>query len=433
MVLILTKRDRWQWAAVLIAACILTYANGLGGGFTYDDKAIVRDNPRIRSPGKISQIFATSYFGGPRGAGTVYRPVLLLSYAVQWWIHGRQAVAFHAVNVLLHAGATLLLAALLLRIAIPPAAAFAGALLFAVAPIHVEAVTSLVGRGEVLAAVFTLLYLHLALRHFRLSSFALRASEDSPPPNPPGGAPLLRARGAHQGERIVGTGAGPPPFRSRRRGGMAGTPGTGLRPRASGPRRLGGGSRRRLSPPVVGPRRIHQIARDGDLRGGERPVSNRPAPPGRQRLRDPLPVSRQDGFSAASLGGRIGLVDRGRFGQSPAGDRLRAAPGGDHRRGASAPLLPLASGSGIPLLLLGVPAGVQPSFPDRNDLRRAARVSAERGPMSSGRGAHCGECGEPKCQRGALRSPEPPGCAHAAAFAAPGGGCPSSGRANNRA
>jgi hypothetical protein len=89
----LTKRQRWGWAAVLVAACVITYANGLGGGFTYDDKAIVRDNPRIRAPGNVSQIFTTSYFGGPRGSGTVYRPVLLLSYAVQWWIHGRQPVA----------------------------------------------------------------------------------------------------------------------------------------------------------------------------------------------------------------------------------------------------------------------------------------------------------------------------------------------------
>ncbi|HLN57228.1 MAG TPA: hypothetical protein VK416_01635 [Thermoanaerobaculia bacterium] len=85
----LTKRQRWGWGAVLVAACVITYANGLGGGFTYDDKAIVRDNPRIRAPGNVSQIFTTSYFGGPRGSGTVYRPVLLLSYAVQWWIHGR--------------------------------------------------------------------------------------------------------------------------------------------------------------------------------------------------------------------------------------------------------------------------------------------------------------------------------------------------------
>ena len=163
---------------MLVAACILAYANGLGGGFTYDDKAIVRDNPRIRAPGDVSQIFATSYFGGPRGSGTAYRPVLLLSYAVQWWIHGKQAAAFHAANVLLHAGATLLLASLFLRIAIPRAAALAGALLFAVLPIHVEAVTSLVGRGEVLSAVFALLYLHLALRHYRpLAPFGPAASD----------------------------------------------------------------------------------------------------------------------------------------------------------------------------------------------------------------------------------------------------------------
>jgi tetratricopeptide (TPR) repeat protein len=93
--------------------------------------------------------------------------VLLLSYAAQWWIHGRQAESFHAVNVLMHAGATLLLLSLLARIGISPAAAFLTALLFAVHPVHVEAVTSLVGRGEVLAAIFSLLYLHLSLRFFR--------------------------------------------------------------------------------------------------------------------------------------------------------------------------------------------------------------------------------------------------------------------------
>src|SRR6266542_3477150 len=385
MVFMVTKRDKWQWAAVLIAACILTYANGLGGGFTYDDKAIVRDNPRIRSPGNVPQIFATSYFGGPRGAGTGYRPVLLLSYAVQWWIHGRQAVAFHAVNVLLHAGATLLLAALFLRIAIPPAAALAGTLLFAVAPIHVEAVTSLVGRGEVLAAVFTLLYLHLALRHFgHLSPPGLAASDALAAP-------------CH-------------PFASLRAG-----------------------------------------SEERSDEGSASAPSNRSKSFASLRMtrRFPLPLSRLAVLLAALLCYALAVLTKESGSSAPAlalllfvfveegglRERLGRAfvRGLPVLRGALSPLLPLASGSGIPLLLLGVPAGVQPSFPDRNDLRRAARVSAERGPMSSGRGAHCGECGEPKCQRGALRSPEPPGCAHAAAFAAPGGGCPSSGRANNRA
>ncbi|MGH9400313.1 MAG: tetratricopeptide repeat protein [Thermoanaerobaculia bacterium] len=159
-----SKRDSWLLAALLVAACLLTYANGLSGTFTYDDKAVVRDNPRIRSPEKIGQIFETSYFGGPQATGSAYRPVLLLSFAVQWWIHGGQAALFHAGNLLLHAAATLLLWRLLLGLALPPPCAAAAALLFAVHPIHVEAVTSIVGRGEAQAAVFVLLYLLAALR-----------------------------------------------------------------------------------------------------------------------------------------------------------------------------------------------------------------------------------------------------------------------------
>ena len=159
-----STRNSFLWAALLVAACALTYANGLSGAFTYDDKAIVRDNPRIQSPDAVGQIFATSYFGGPRGTGSAYRPLLLLSFAVQYWIHGANAVLFHAGNLLLHAAATLLLWRLLLSLPLPPPASTAAALLFAVHPIHGEAVASLVGRGEVQAAVFVLLYIGLALR-----------------------------------------------------------------------------------------------------------------------------------------------------------------------------------------------------------------------------------------------------------------------------
>jgi tetratricopeptide (TPR) repeat protein len=148
---------------LLVAACVVVYANGLTGAFTYDDKAIVRDNPRLRSPGRVAEIFTTQYFGGPAGTGTAYRPVLLLSFAVQRWIHGAEPVGFHVVNVLLHAGATLLLATLLRRLGLPPPAALGAALLFGVHPIHAEAVTSVVGRGETQAAVLVLAFLIFAL------------------------------------------------------------------------------------------------------------------------------------------------------------------------------------------------------------------------------------------------------------------------------
>jgi tetratricopeptide (TPR) repeat protein len=58
--------------------------------------------------------------------------------------------------VLLHGVVTLLLAKLFLRLALPPPAAIGAALLFAVHPIHVEAVTSVVGRGETQAAALSL-------------------------------------------------------------------------------------------------------------------------------------------------------------------------------------------------------------------------------------------------------------------------------------
>jgi tetratricopeptide (TPR) repeat protein len=158
------NRQRTAGALLLVAACLLSYANGLAGDFTYDDKAIVRDNARIRAPGSVSQVFTTPYFGGARGQGTGYRPLLLLSFAVQFWIHGGSAVGFHAANLALHCLATLLFARFLLRLEVPDPVAFGAALLFAVHPIHVEAVTSIVGRGETLSAVFVFGFLLLGLR-----------------------------------------------------------------------------------------------------------------------------------------------------------------------------------------------------------------------------------------------------------------------------
>ncbi|HYX20345.1 MAG TPA: tetratricopeptide repeat protein, partial [Thermoanaerobaculia bacterium] len=157
-------RLRLPAALLLSGACLLSYANGLTGAFAYDDKAIVRDNFRLRAPERVLELFTTQYFGGRPGTGTAYRPVLLLSYALQWWAFGGGVVQYHVVNVLLHVAATLLLAALLLRVGLPPPASFAAALLFAVLPIHVEAVASVVGRGETLSAALLLGALLLALR-----------------------------------------------------------------------------------------------------------------------------------------------------------------------------------------------------------------------------------------------------------------------------
>ena len=143
---------------------ILPFLNGLPADFTYDDKLIISGNERIASPSKVDEIFTTQYFGGSLASAQNYRPVLLLTYAVQRWIHGNRAWLFRAVNILLHAAATIFLAAWLVELGFAARGALAAGSLFAVFTIHVEAVTSLVGRAELLAALLVLAVARLWLR-----------------------------------------------------------------------------------------------------------------------------------------------------------------------------------------------------------------------------------------------------------------------------
>lgn len=140
-------------ALALLLLAVVPYLNALTAGFTFDDEVVVRDDPRLASPARVGEIFTSGHFGAPLATAKNYRPVLLLTFAVQRWTTGTDPLPFHAVNVLLHAATTLLLAAWLLGLGMPRAPSLAAAALFAVAPTHAEAVTGVVGRFELLVAV----------------------------------------------------------------------------------------------------------------------------------------------------------------------------------------------------------------------------------------------------------------------------------------
>lgn len=150
--------DRAQFQRVALAAVMLVaalaYTNALGNGFVLDDGAIVRTNPLVTSPGSAWRAFAAPYWPGRIGAGQ-YRPLGIVSFALDWSISGGAPRWFHAVNVLWHVAATAavwMLAAELLA----PAGALVAGLVFAVHPVHVEAVANVVGRLECMAAAFVL-------------------------------------------------------------------------------------------------------------------------------------------------------------------------------------------------------------------------------------------------------------------------------------
>lgn len=150
-------------AALLCAAiAVLVYLTALGNRFALDDEMIVERNPAAHSVAAALAAFDQPYWPPQHGAG-LYRPLAILSFAVDWQLSGGSPAWLHAVNLAWHAAATGLLVVLLASY-VGVAGALAGGLVFAVHPVHVEAVANLVGRSELLAATFVFGALLLARR-----------------------------------------------------------------------------------------------------------------------------------------------------------------------------------------------------------------------------------------------------------------------------
>lgn len=137
---------------VFLAAAVL-YLPSLRNGFAYDDVVVIEQDTRIHAPGHILRAFVEPYWMDPELG--LYRPLASASFVADWQIAGGSPAWFHFVNVIWNAAACALLTALIGAFA-APAAALAGGLLFAVHPVHVEAVANVVGRAELMAASFML-------------------------------------------------------------------------------------------------------------------------------------------------------------------------------------------------------------------------------------------------------------------------------------
>src|SRR6266550_1847888 len=135
-----------------------------------DDLYIIVWNPLVHSVQGAWRAFGGPYWPPDLG-GQMYRPLPLATFAVDWSIARGHPVWFHAMNMLWHAGAALIVTALGLRSPSPDrrggqgvrTAALAAGLVFAVHPVHVEAVANVIGLGELMAAVGVCLAVYAAV------------------------------------------------------------------------------------------------------------------------------------------------------------------------------------------------------------------------------------------------------------------------------
>jgi tetratricopeptide (TPR) repeat protein len=149
-----------QWPLLVVVVAVLPYLQTLTHGFVFDDVTEVVRNVHIRSPENLGTIFTSTAWAGAGTDNYLYRPLTTLSFAVNHALGGYVPWGYHLVNILLHATVCLLLYRLAPYWGLSRRVACAAALLFAVHPVHVEAVANVAGRKDVMATMFVLLALH---------------------------------------------------------------------------------------------------------------------------------------------------------------------------------------------------------------------------------------------------------------------------------
>jgi Flp pilus assembly protein TadD len=141
------------------------YFNSLGNGFTFDDPMVILNNPNLQ----------TLSFGrllvSPYPIGDLYRPIVMVSYGLNVLTGGFNPLGYHLFNLTLHLIVSVVIQRFVFKMSGNQTLATVTSLLFVLHPIHTEAVSSVVGRAELLATLFGTLSLY---------TFQLHESEQGP-------------------------------------------------------------------------------------------------------------------------------------------------------------------------------------------------------------------------------------------------------------
>lgn len=153
-----------EWLPCLIppALALGVYTNSLGGEFVHDDLSAITANRDITDPAAGTWDFLYNDFWGTSLLDPLshksYRPLTILTFKWNYALSGLNPWSYHAVNVILHAAVSALFAWLCLNcLGLSKLSSLLTASLFAIHPIHTEAVSGIVGRADILTTLFFLL------------------------------------------------------------------------------------------------------------------------------------------------------------------------------------------------------------------------------------------------------------------------------------
>ncbi len=142
---------------IIIAVTFLTFYNSLSNEFVFDDESVILNNSSIQSLSSIPKYF-TADEGFHKVIGRYYRPLVSATYAADYSIWGLNPFGFHMTNIIIYIIACLLLfrifSVLFWRYKFRNLFSLFATLIFAVHPVHTEAVSWVSGRTDSLVTMF---------------------------------------------------------------------------------------------------------------------------------------------------------------------------------------------------------------------------------------------------------------------------------------
>ena len=139
--------------ALIAALEVTAYSFMLSSPFkTMDDEFAIVNNPDIKSFQNTAKILGSSFFSG----NTYYRPLVSLSYMLEYHFFDLNPLFYNLDNLILHLATSISVFFIVFIIFKKRWISFFTALLFAIHPVHWEAVSSISGRAILLCAFFNL-------------------------------------------------------------------------------------------------------------------------------------------------------------------------------------------------------------------------------------------------------------------------------------
>lgn len=160
---------------VLALVAILPYSRGLTHEFVYDDRGSIAENFFLEEPGALRRVLTGRTLVDPT-VPDGRRPTVILTYLLDRAVWRQKPFGYHLTNLALHVACVLFFFGFLRR-EVPdqfqPFLPFTAALLFALHPVNSEAVQSPAFREDLLACLFSLAFLGVALQPGRVVWWAL--------------------------------------------------------------------------------------------------------------------------------------------------------------------------------------------------------------------------------------------------------------------